>query len=306
MIRTHALIDPAIVRELSRLSEGRSLFKIALQWCGIVCATALCLHFWHPVLYILTVAFIGARQHALAIMVHDGAHYRLAKNRQLNDAISELLCAWPLLLTTTHRYRQNHLEHHLHLNSEADPDLARKQTSEWRFPQRPAKLFGRLCAYALGWGAIASLKIISSFKGKPASPLFRIGRILFILTAAGATTAVSGWRIVLMFWIVPLLTWTQLILHIRSIAEHFAIPKASARSAHQDVFSGTRTTKLTLLDRLFIGPRAMGYHLEHHLFPSVPLYNLGELHDALMDNPEYRDHIHISRGYHRALLDCVR
>lgn len=308
MIRTNALIDPALVRELSLLSPGRSLFKIALEWCGVLCATWLCLHFWHPALYLLAVAFIGARQHALAIIVHDGAHYRLAKNRKLSDAISELFCAWPLLLTTTHRYRQNHLQHHLHLNSEADPDFARKQTPEWKFPQRPTKLLGRLFTYALGWGTVASLMIISSFKGRsaPADPVFRIGRILFFLAAAAVVTAVSGWKIVLLFWIVPLLTWTQLTLHIRSIAEHFAIPEASAESAHQEIFSGSRTTRLTLMDRMFIGPRAVGYHLEHHLFPSVPFYNLEKLHDALMDNPEYRDHVHVSHGYHRVLLECVR
>jgi len=42
------------------------------MWVSIA-AIALCTYFWHSVLYVLAVMFIGARQHALNIMGHDSS-----------------------------------------------------------------------------------------------------------------------------------------------------------------------------------------------------------------------------------------
>ena len=41
----------------------------------------------------------------------------------------------------------------------------------------------------------------------------------------------------------------------------------------------------------------INYHLEHHLFPSVPGRNLGRLHRVLMEDPEYRSSAHITHSY---------
>jgi len=64
---------------------------------AIVAAIYLCERFWSPLMYLLAIAIIGARQHALLILMHDGVHYRLFRNRRLNDCVSELL-AWPHLV----------------------------------------------------------------------------------------------------------------------------------------------------------------------------------------------------------------
>jgi fatty acid desaturase len=70
-------------------------------------------------------------------------------------------------------------------------------------------------------------------------------------------------------------------------------------------FAKTRTTIPTVLDRLFLVPKNVGYHLEHHLYPSVPFYKLPMLHKLLMKGPIYHDAAHVTRGYWRMLRECM-
>jgi fatty acid desaturase len=69
------------------------------------------------------------------------------------------------------------------------------------------------------------------------------------------------------YWLVPIATWLSMILRIRSIAEHYALP-------HDHVWMETRTVIPNLLEALFIAPKNIAYHIEHHQYPSVPFYRL--------------------------------
>jgi len=71
----------------------------------------------------LSIFLIGACQHRLAGMGHEGAHYMLMKNRVLSELISDWFCMFPIF-TTTEQYRQIHLGHHEHTNDwERDPEI---------------------------------------------------------------------------------------------------------------------------------------------------------------------------------------
>src|SRR5437763_764448 len=77
------------LRELSKLNPWRAAVHIVGEWLAVAAAIWLCQSHWNPLLYIVTVAFIGARQHGLLILMHDGVHYRLFPNRRFNDWVSE-------------------------------------------------------------------------------------------------------------------------------------------------------------------------------------------------------------------------
>lgn len=49
--------------------------------------------------------------------------------------------------------------------------------------------------------------------------------------------------------------------------------------------------------RYAVLPWGMDYHLPHHVMASVPHYRLKELHDALMQVPEYREKAMLVEGY---------
>jgi fatty acid desaturase len=91
--------------------------------------------------------------------------------------------------------------------------------------------------------------------------------------AALAFFAATGYLVeYLVLWVLPLVTVVQAILRLRAIAEHgattdFSSPLTAAR---------TNVAPAWLAWLLF--PHHVNYHIEHHLYASVPHYNLPALH----------------------------
>ena len=100
---------------------------------------------------------------------------------------------------------------------------------------------------------------------------------------AGLAAAGVWWAYPLL-WLVPLVTWMMVITRIRNIAEHAVVPDSN------DPLRNTRTTRANFLERLFIAPYYVNYHLEHHLLFYVPCYNLPRVHRILSAEPACRPH----------------
>ncbi len=82
-------------------------------------------------------------------------------------------------------------------------------------------------------------------------------------------------HLLLMYWFVPLFTWMTVIFRVRSIAEHSAI------EGRANAYAQTRSTGASVLAHIFVAPKNVNYHIEHHFYPSVPFYRLPELHRVL-------------------------
>ena len=50
--------------------------------------------------FLVAALIIGTRQFALVVMMHDGAHNLISKNKKINDFISQWLCAYPMMTET--------------------------------------------------------------------------------------------------------------------------------------------------------------------------------------------------------------
>ena len=98
-----------------------------------------------------------------------------------------------------------------------------------------------------------------------------------------------GW-VYFALWLVPLLTWQQLVLRVRNIAEHAVVRDAD------DPFGNARTTSTNRLERLFVAPYWVNYHLEHHLVMWVPCYRLPLVRIFLFENG-YGERIETENGY---------
>ncbi len=46
--------------------------------------------------------------------------------------------------------------------------------------------------------------------------------------------------------------------------------------------------------------------MEHHLYPSVPFYNLAKLHKKLMESEQFRNNAHITHSYFGVLQECAK
>jgi fatty acid desaturase len=235
--------------------------------------------------------------------MHEGAHYLLFKNRRLNAVISELLLAWPVFITTR-TYRPSHFAHHRHVNTDKDPDLMRKQSSvsEWQFPKSWGELLALLARDVFG---LNTPQLFSDFSDmweqtsdrKKGIDSYAVARMLFYVVVVSAVTYFHVWPMFLLLWILPILTWVKMAMRVRSIAEHFAI--------ENDAYTPTRTTLPSFLESVFVAPRNINYHIEHHLYPSVPFFRLPKLHALLMKDPVYKSKAHVTMTYWGVLRECV-
>ncbi len=92
---------------------------------------------------LVAVVLVGAGQHQLTGLAHEGSHHILFRHRILNDLATDLLTMFPLFSSIYH-YRLQHLAHHQFVNDpDRDPDVSQMKTSgHWLdFPvERPAAI----------------------------------------------------------------------------------------------------------------------------------------------------------------------
>jgi len=301
-------LPAAQIKELSTLEPARALAATAEEWAGIAAAIALCWYFWHPILYVVAVVFIGSRQHALLIMGHDASHYRYLPTRWQNELFANLFLMWPTF-ASIEGFRKFHSTHHQYTNLPDDGnrhiwythDAAGELAPDWQFPKSRtglALLLLRRAAFVTGllWivrGLVGSTLI-------PSPGWMRAARFGFYASIATALTYFGWWYAFLLYWIVPYCTWHIAAQYIRLICEHSAV------ESDEEEYSITRTTIPTWLESMLILPRNVGFHLEHHWYPSVPFYRLPELHAALMERQGFRQHAVVRQSVLTSLGECVR
>ena len=295
-------IDSKALKPLFKTNAYRHIGAMAFDWVIIFAAIYYGILYFNPFTYVLAVIIIGARMHALAILMHDATHYRFLKNRKWNDLLTNLLTMYPLF-TSIEKYRQNHMRHHRHLNTEHDPDWVSKLGKrEFRFPKTKREFLQTVFSYFILYqGLRDAMWFLKRFGSPEASsngkPENQKARLVFYALLFTALTVGGFWKYYVLFWIVPYLSTFFMFQYIRSVAEHFG------ELAYDHLLTSTRSVKATLLERFFIAPHNVGYHLEHHLYPGVPFYNLPQLHEVLMEDSGYNDKAHITQGYVSGLLN---
>jgi fatty acid desaturase len=273
----------------------KGIAMILHAWALIIGSIALVAWWPNPITYILAVGIIGSRQLGLAILMHDGAHGCLANNETLNLWLSQWFCAYPVF-AETRSYRRYHLKHHAHTQQDDDPDLVlsapfpitrlsyrrkffRDITGQTAYQQRKAQLLN-----ALGPSDWPLRQRAVHFWAK-------LGPQVLVNTIMFAALAVAGiWWAYPLLWLAPFFTWMMVITRIRNIAEHAVVPDSD------DPLRNTRTTRANLLERLFIAPYYVNYHLEHHLLYYVPCYNLPRVHRILSRGP-HADRMEVQPNY---------
>lgn len=269
------------IRGLARRSDLWGWALVGHAWAVIALALALFSLWPNPLTFVLAVILIGSRQLGLAILMHEAAHNALFRSRRLNETIGSWLCARPILADLA-SYRHYHLKHHRHTQTEDDPDLVLSAP----FPTTPASLRRKFLrdltgqtglrqrAFQIGsllrGGEQETEKLAQAFAGPVLGQAALANLVIFAMFwAAGA------WWWWLAFWLLPLLTWFQLVLRIRNIAEHGVVERGG------DALRNTRTTHANLIERALVAPYWVNYHLEHHLVMHVPCRNLPRLNRML-------------------------
>lgn len=275
------------LERLRRIQPLRSLGALAWTWGWIGACFAS--YARYPSLLTLAIAWVimSGRHLALAILMHDAAHGLLLRNKAWNDRLGQWLTAYPtqadLLL-----YRRAHFQHHKHTWTELDPDLALATAlpvSPRSFRRKMLRDLTGQTAYKRHRFSLRYAAGLSPFgrglEGKSfwtAARSFVLNQRGFLLTNAlllAALVAAGIPEAYLLIWWLPAWTGYSVVLRLRSIAEHACVADPS------DPLRQTRTTLAPAWLRFLLAPHHVNYHLEHHLFMTVPHYNLPAAHRLL-------------------------
>jgi len=284
------------IKVLSRINGLASVYHIVEVWL-VVAATVYASVIFVPLssgvlggaVYLAAVAVISSRQHALMVLAHEGIHKRLSRTFRINDWLTRLAVAFPVFISLA-KWRFIHLYHHQYTHTADDPDRAIYA----RYPLR-RKIFLRLLLRDMcGLNVVTTLKYFIDiplitpdfnrrFLGETREAQYRQiadmrAFTLFWVMIMGGGLYFGGSRAALLwalYWLVPYCTFTQVFFRIRGAIEHGNVPGPN------NPYRQTRTYFMHPALGFFFSPKQVNYHLEHHLYPSVPFYHLSQLHTLL-------------------------
>ena len=276
-----------LIQRLTRRSAWRATLAVLEDFAVIAAAIAVALALWpNPLVVFLSIILIGTRQHALFVISHDAAHYLLYERRWLNELVGRACAMLQGLSMRT--YRVIHRLHHNNLYGELDPDTA----LHGGYPRGRMYLVRKLLkdlsgltawkTYAYFLGGAPALNTTTNVAVRPLDDTSvklraearadRNAVIAFHLLML-IVFAATGYLVqYLVLWVLPLVTVVQAILRLRAISEHGATTDFSSP------LTAARTNLGPAWLRWLIFPHNVNYHVEHHLYASVPQYNLPQLH----------------------------
>jgi len=279
---------------LRERSDLMGTWLVLHAWGVIALAMALFVFWPNPLSFLVAVVIIGNRQLGLAILMHDAAHRALFKNTRLNDTLGAFLCGWPVG-ASLHLYRPYHLSHHRHTQQKDDPDLILSAP----FPITPQSFWRKMRRDILGiTGVQRRLEFFRQEMGNDPSTwqrwknLFNAEKYFLLsnLFILGVTATAGVWWAYFALWLLPLLTWYQVISRVRNIAEHAVV------GDNDDRLRNTRTTRTHWCMRLVVAPYWVNYHLEHHLLVFTPCWKLPAAHRMLVEQG-LAPHMELADGY---------
>lgn len=224
---------------------------------------------------------------AFYLLSHEGHHHLLFRDRAVNWAINILLCV-PLLHSPS-AYRVLHELHHRYLGGPGDPDEYRNYTSNPRL------------RWGLQWvrltiGTLVYMPLIPVVAWRRAPPADRRWIALEYAGMSAVWTLVftsMPLRVLLQVWLIPGVL-VGYISAVRALAQHALTDARDPLLASRSVRSNPLVSFCLLNEN---------YHLEHHLFPEIPSYNLPRLNALLRSR---LPHSVEARSYSRFLTGFVR
>ena len=282
------------INELLRVDDWRGWLTIVLNWAMIAGAMAMVAAWPNVLTVILALFLIGTRQLGMAIVMHEAAHRSLFRNPKLNDWAGNWLAAYFVWLDVA-PYRAYHLQHHSRNWTEEDPDIALALP----FPITRASLRRKIwrdLSGQTGWKRAKATyrRDVGSSRGKvrrkSGAGWTALRGVVITNGFLLAVLALLGYPILYLLWVGSWLTTYSLVMRIRSIAEHAMIADPA------NPLQNTRTTLAKWWERVLLAPNRVNFHLEHHLFMTVPHYKLPRLHRMLRDRGVL-DEACIEHGY---------
>ncbi len=259
-------LDEAIA-SLATLRAGRRIAELAFfsaMWATAIVIGVVGLEATGVTAVLLRVAGVAlaaAALNAFYLLSHEGHHGLLFRDRIYNHAANVLLCV-PLLHSPS-AYRVLHSLHHRYLGGPGDPDEYRNYTDR-------AGLRWALQWVRLTIGTLVYMPLIPVVAWRRAQAVDRqhltieYAGMMVVWLVVFTTIPLN---VLLQTWLVPGVV-VGYISAVRALAQHALTDSHDPLLASRSVRSNAVVSFLLLNEN---------YHLEHHLFPEIPSYNLPRL-----------------------------
>lgn len=235
-----------------------------------------------PVHFLL---FLAAHR-AFQTLIHDLSHKLFSAGERRNDFFGNLFAAgWVGL--TVEAYRAIHLKHHRYNGSALDPEYI-----DFDIVRARGGLAGFFLRYMFGLEALRLVRkyyfperdiiVAKSTDSEKETFIQRSKHKAYIVVAQVSMLflcvfVAKTWYLYL-FWVYLAMSWSPMLSALRFLVEH---PGRSDR---------TVSTISWFFELRYFAPYHFNYHMEHHLWPSVPPYQLKKTHGFLRQQGYYDRH----------------
>lgn len=263
------------LQQLGRLQPAVAARDTVLLWLQILLAWAVAARYPMVWCNVLMACIVGNRYYSLFIIGHDGLHRRLHESRNVNDWWNNLLLIGPLG-AITRLNRRNHMTHHGALALPTDPDY-------YKYQRRTAlgltAYLWSLTGLPLVWNAARNVYAVGQATADtataPDAVKYRAHEICIVvawqLTLIGGLTLTFGWWGYFLMWLAPVYVFTCAADIVRVFCEHSVLHAEDSECGLSDRMV---TFQSYWLERQLFSPMNMNHHAAHHLWPSIPYYNL--------------------------------
>lgn len=285
------------IRSLQDRNNWYNIFSIALDWLLIAAAITVSQLYPNIWVYILSIIMIGGRMRGLDNLMHEASHNMLFRNRWLNKWIGSIFVAFPVF-TNYKSYCESHYKHHKYLWTDKDPDTSELKSLGLSHTTITKRDF--VFKYILGSFFIKHIfkniqgcitRFFSKDEQTNSEYVMKLGLWFSIITLS---VVFHFWLQLVLYWFVPLLTIFPIIRFWSDLSDHSGLETS-------DPLYSSRNNYGSWLERLILCPHHDSYHIVHHLFPSIPHYNLKKAHIVLLKNSEYAKAHHCT-GFFKTFL----
>lgn len=280
-----AILSSEQLKRLSETNNKQGMIRL-LSPLGMLVLTTFGIQSTLGTFWVLSALFIhGLVLVSLFAPLHESIHYTAFRERWLNKGVARV-CGFLLILPPGY-FRYFHLAHHRYTQDlQRDPELlGEKPKNLIQYLAQMSGFFYWKERLSTTWLHATHRVTDAGFLPVAIHPqvtkeaqLFLGGYLLIALISL-----IAGSLAIFIYWIIPVLL-AQPALRLYLLAEHSDCPRVP------DMFKNTRTILTNRVIRHFMWE--MPYHIEHHLYPSVPFYQLPTLYEIISQFPVCR-----SRGY---------
>lgn len=244
--------------------------------------------------YPISLILIGSRQRALGTLLHEASHQTMARNKTINFILGTFFSGY-LIFQSMSSYSRSHVQGHHSMfgDPEHDPDF--------KFALSEGLYQEHLTTQEFCWSYIISplllLKVPQYIRSILVSRLLDERNVLETLWMSlywsmiiGLSITLNAWKELILFWILPYLTSFQIIGWFIEMSEHYPL------MANKSPINMSRNRHSNVIEKFFTGMHNENFHLVHHLFPSIPFWNMVRAHTILMQDANYAQHDSNSGG----------